>query len=113
MAIISPPVDRAPSARKSAERDKAHFSNDAPVQHGGFAKTLRIFWNMLFNKPRTTRPVGAIPVQPLTREQLLAAPDHSVFRLGHSTVLLKMRGKFWLTDPVFAERASPFSWAGP
>jgi len=28
-------------------------------------------------------------------------------------VLLKMRGKFWLTDPVFAERASPFSWAGP
>ena len=24
-----------------------------------------------------------------------------------------MRGKFWVTDPVFAERASPFSWAGP
>jgi L-ascorbate metabolism protein UlaG (beta-lactamase superfamily) len=28
------------------------------VQHGGFGKTLRIFWNMLFNKPRNTRPVG-------------------------------------------------------
>lgn len=110
MAMISSRV--VPSA-KPAEQGKGAFSNEAPVQHGGFGKTLRIFWNMLFNKPRTTRPVGAIPVEPLTREQLWNAPDHSVFRLGHSTVLLKMRGKFWVTDPVFAERASPFSWAGP
>lgn len=113
MATISTRLDPAPSAPKPAEQGLGHFSNDAPVQHGGLGKTLRIFWNMLFNKPRTTRPVGQIPVQPLTREQLLAAPDHSVYRLGHSTVLLKMRGKFWVTDPVFAERASPFSWAGP
>ena len=113
MATISTRLDPAPSAPKPAEQGLGHFSNDAPVQHGGLGKTLRIFWNMLFNKPRTTRPVGQIPVQPLTREQLLAAPDHSVYRLGHSTVLLKMRGKFWVTDPVFAERASPFRWAGP
>lgn len=113
MATISTRLDPAPAAPKAAEQAPGQFSNDAPVQHGGFGKTLRIFWNMLFNKPRSTRPVGKIPVQPLTREQLLAAPDHSVFRLGHSTVLLKMRGKFWVTDPVFAERASPFSRAGP
>ena len=113
MATISTRLDPAPSAPKPAEQGLGHFSNDTPVQHGGLGKTLRIFWNMLFNKPRTTRPVGQIPVQPLTREQLLAAPDHSVYRLGHSTVLLKLRGKFWVTDPVFAERASPFSWAGP
>lgn len=113
MATISSRIDPSPVALKPAEQDQGHFSNDAPVQHGGFGKTLRIFWNMLFNKPRSTRPVGQIPVQPLTREQLMAAPDHSVFRLGHSTVLMKMRGKFWVTDPVFAERASPFSWAGP
>ncbi|AHC37457.1 MULTISPECIES: MBL fold metallo-hydrolase [Pseudomonas] len=113
MATISTRLDPAPVARKPAEQAPGSFSNGAPVQHAGFAKTLGIFWKMLFHKPRTTRPVGQIPVQPLTREQLSAAPDHSVFRLGHSTVLLKMRGKFWLTDPVFAERASPFSWAGP
>jgi L-ascorbate metabolism protein UlaG (beta-lactamase superfamily) len=28
-------------------------------------------------------------------------------------VLLKLRDKFWITDPVFAERASPVQWAGP
>jgi L-ascorbate metabolism protein UlaG (beta-lactamase superfamily) len=41
------------------------------------------------------------------------APDRSLFRLGHSTVLLKLNGHFWLTDPVFSERASPVQWAGP
>ena len=102
MATISTRLDPAPATLKPAGQGQGQFSNDAPVQQGGFAKTLRIFWNMLFNKPRTTRPAGQIPVQPLTREQLLAAPDYSVFRLGHSTVLLKMRGKFWVTDPVFA-----------
>ena len=102
MATISSRVDSSPAAPK---QDQGRFSNEAPVQQGGFGKPLRIFWNMLFNKPRSTRPVGQIPVQPLTHEQLLAAPDHSVFRLGHSTVLLKMRGNFWVTDPVFAERA--------
>ncbi|RYE65361.1 MAG: hydrolase, partial [Oxalobacteraceae bacterium] len=113
MGTLSTRLDPAPTALKPAEREQGHFHNDAPVPHGGFGKTLRIFWNMLFNKPRTTRPVGNIPVQRLTREHLEAAPNHSVFRLGHSTVLLKMRDKFWITDPVFAERASPFSWAGP
>lgn len=68
---------------------------------------------MIFHKPRNTRPAGTIDVRPLTRAALLAAPNHSVFRLGHSTVLLKLRDKFWLTDPVFSERASPVQWAGP
>ncbi|MGY2293441.1 MBL fold metallo-hydrolase [Pseudomonas sp. SDO528_S397] len=113
MATISTRLDTSPVALKPAGQREGHFTNDAPVRRSGFRKSLGIFWKMLFHKPRSTRPVGEIPVQPLTREQLAAAPDHSVFRLGHSTVLLKMRGKFWLTDPVFAERASPFSWAGP
>ena len=33
--------------------------------------------------------------------------------LGHSTVLLELDGRRVLTDPVFGERASPFSFAGP
>jgi N-acyl-phosphatidylethanolamine-hydrolysing phospholipase D len=33
--------------------------------------------------------------------------------LGHSTVLLNLAGKRVLTDPVWSDRASPVSWAGP
>ena len=40
------------------------------------------------------------------------AANH-IIRLGHSSHLLKLRGKYWLIDPVFGERASPFSFAGP
>ena len=89
------------------------FRNHAPVQREGLRKMLRIMWNMIFHKPRDTKPTAAVPVQRLTHDALIAAPNHSVYRLGHSTVLLKLQDKFWITDPVFAERASPVQWAGP
>jgi L-ascorbate metabolism protein UlaG (beta-lactamase superfamily) len=43
-------------------------------------------------------------------------PPQTGFRatwLGHSTVLLELDGLRVLTDPVFGERASPVSFAGP
>jgi L-ascorbate metabolism protein UlaG (beta-lactamase superfamily) len=52
-------------------------------------------------------------VRTLDAATLERAPDGALFRLGHSTVLIKLDGGWWLTDPVFAERASPFSFAGP
>jgi len=48
-------------------------------------------------------PVDAIPVRPLTTATLEALDpqaNHRV-RLGHSSRLLKLRGKFWLIDAVF------------
>lgn len=47
------------------------------------------------------------------RAELDATVDGSLFRLGHSTLLLKLAGSWWLTDPVFSERASPLPFAGP
>jgi len=79
----------------------------------GFLKTFRIFWDFTFNKPENTVPPGPTPVVQLSRADLEAAPDRSLFRLGHSTLLMKLRDGFWITDPVFAERASPVQWAGP
>ncbi|MCO8169548.1 MBL fold metallo-hydrolase [Pseudomonas sp. 21LCFQ02] len=94
-------------------REQGRYRNHAPMKPLSLLRTLRVFWDQAFNKPAGTRPAGQIPLQPLSRQQLLAAPDNSVYRLGHSTVLLKLRNQFWLTDPVFADRASPVQWAGP
>jgi N-acyl-phosphatidylethanolamine-hydrolysing phospholipase D len=33
--------------------------------------------------------------------------------IGHSTMLVRMEGVTFLTDPMFSERASPFSFLGP
>ena len=83
------------------------------------AKAQRSSWDiwtrLLTEKKVGTVPVDPIPVRPVTRaalDQLDAASNH-VIRLGHSSHLLKLRGQYWLIDPVFGPRASPVSWAGP
>lgn len=77
------------------------------------APGARVLWNALFNKPRSTVPRQPLPVLSPSRAELDATVDGSLFRLGHSTLLLKLAGSWWLTDPVFSERASPLPFAGP
>lgn len=102
-----------PAGEPAPQRD-GRFHNQALLPQEGVLKKLRIGLKYLFlRKPPETRPATPISLQPMTRQQVLDAPDHSLWRLGHSTVLLKLRGRFFITDPVFAERASPVQWAGP
>ncbi|WP_035788830.1 MBL fold metallo-hydrolase [Janthinobacterium sp. CG3] len=100
-------------ATPASQRQDGKYRNAAPRHKLGWVKTMKLMATFLFNKPAHTVPSKPIPVHALSRAQLLAAPDHSLFRLGHSTMLLKLNGNFWLTDPVFSERASPVQWAGP
>lgn len=100
-------------AEQMATQAGLRFLNQRPVREPGFLQSLHLAWRFLLNKPANTVPQGSIPVHELTRAGLLAAPDNSLFRLGHSTLLMKINGAFWLTDPVFSERASPFQWLGP
>jgi len=54
---------------------------------------------------------GAAPRVPYDPAALLENP--SVTWIGHSTFLVRMDGMTFLTDPMFSERASPLSFAGP
>ncbi|MDL2354359.1 MAG: MBL fold metallo-hydrolase [Pseudomonadota bacterium] len=98
---------------RSPQFSDGKFRNAVAMHKTSFGDTVGIFWKFLFQKPKNTVPTGVIPVLTLTRAQLLAAPDDTVFRLGHSTMLIKLGGAFYLTDPVFSERASPVQWFGP
>jgi len=93
--------------------ERTKFRNARRIRKLGFIDGLGVMLRFMFDKPADTVPRQPIPVHSLSRAQLLAAPDRSLYRLGHSTVLLKLNGQFWLTDPVFSERASPVQWAGP
>jgi L-ascorbate metabolism protein UlaG (beta-lactamase superfamily) len=97
----------------SPQQHDGKFRNVVPRAAPGFAKTLAISWRFLTEKPDTTVPSAPIPVRRLSAQALAEAPDASLYRLGHSTLLLKLSGEFWLTDPVFSERASPVQWMGP
>ena len=115
MTCLSSRAQSAPTTESipSPQRRDGKFHNVVPRQRAGVVKTLRLAWYALTQKPDTTVPRAPIPVQRLDAAALAAAPDASLFRLGHSTLLMKLAGEFWLTDPVFSERASPVQWAGP
>lgn len=73
----------------------------------------KIIFDSLFNKPKDTVPNQYPQIEKMTQAQLLEAPSKSVWRISHSTLLFKLGDEFIITDPVFAERASPFQWIGP
>jgi L-ascorbate metabolism protein UlaG (beta-lactamase superfamily) len=104
----------APYAASPQLKD-CHFANPPNPDTPPGASGWRIWSRFLFAGKTGTVPVDAIPVRPLTTAQLdaLDAGANHIVRLGHSSHLLKLGGKFWLIDPVFGERASPFSFAGP
>lgn len=79
------------------------------------ASTWRIWWYFLTTERVGTVPVQPIPVQTLTWDTWRALTDTQVHvvRLGHSSLLLKLHTQQWMIDPVFSDRASPFSFAGP
>ena len=60
-------------------------------------------------------PEGAIPVVQRTGAELAIAPESGlrVTWLGHSTMLIDLDGARILVDPVWGERASPWSSTGP
>jgi L-ascorbate metabolism protein UlaG (beta-lactamase superfamily) len=103
----------APAHPASPHFAEGKFRNAIKMREYSFGEMVGLWWNAMLNKPAGTMPKAAIPVQKLSRAALLAAPDKTLYRLGHSTMLFKLGGEFYLTDPVFSERASPVQWAGP
>ena len=72
-------------------------------------------WKVSGDGPRgTDKERQSVPRVDVDRASLSApgtAPQ--VTWVGHSTVLFQMAGKTVITDPVFSERCSPVSFAGP
>ena len=78
-------VPLANHAGEPAPQRDGRFHNQVMQQQDGVLKKLRIGLKYLFlRKPPQTRPATPISLQPMTRQQVLDAPDHSLWRLGHS-----------------------------
>jgi L-ascorbate metabolism protein UlaG (beta-lactamase superfamily) len=71
--------------------------------------------DFLFNKSENATPLYTIPIKPIAKNAFDLSDKNSLLfsRLGHSSLMIQMNGKIWLTDPVFSERTSPVQWAGP
>ena len=60
-------------------------------------------------------PTDKVPTLERKKQDFDVAPltKFRVTWLGHSSILIEMDGKTFLTDPVWGERASPVAFAGP
>jgi L-ascorbate metabolism protein UlaG (beta-lactamase superfamily) len=95
--------------------DDGRFHNLRNPTAGATQSSWKMWSRFFLERKSGTVPLDPVPVRHLDRatlESLDPAANHIV-RLGHSSHLLKLRGRYWLIDPVFSERASPVQWFGP
>ncbi len=65
-------------------------------------------------KRQEPTPKTPIPVRTISPSELNNPPTgNRIYRLGHSTVLIRLDNQWLLADPVFSDRASPVDWIGP
>ena len=101
--------------KSSAQFDGESFVNPSEQSAAGISTIPSIIKQSIFDKQQPSKPEKAIPVIQITKDLLdnLSKDETYFFKLGHSSILLWIDGNFWLIDPVFGERASPFSFVGP
>lgn len=90
------------------------FLNPVPtdvMKPGAFFRVMRKF----FQKHPGSEPAATLGPFSVNETLLRALPSDAlrVTWLGHSTLLIETDGKRFLTDPVWYNRVSPFSFLGP
>lgn len=84
--------------------DGAKFFNPTGVHKLSPLDIAKLLWKMPEYRP--------VPVTPSVPPAEVASGVRATW-VGHSTFLVQTREMNFLTDPIWSERASPFSWIGP
>jgi L-ascorbate metabolism protein UlaG (beta-lactamase superfamily) len=107
-------VPESPYAASAQYADGVFHNQDGFPGLGG-AGSWRAGLRTLLRSKVDTKPKTDIPVWALSAHVLDELDDsvNHLVRLGHSSLLLKLRGKYWLVDPVLSQRTSPVRFAGP
>ncbi len=102
-------ADGAPPQQFPNHFDGKRFFNPNAPQARGFLDVLR--WKL---KTRPEKgPAFVSDVTPSKPPGHVGANELRVTLINHSSVLLQCGGVNVLTDPVWSERVSPFTWIGP
>jgi L-ascorbate metabolism protein UlaG (beta-lactamase superfamily) len=84
-------------------------SGPAGTAHGGPAR----FFNRFIGSSERAQWPEQVPVTTTVPPRRVEGKEMLVTWIGHSTVLVQTQGVNILTDPIWSERASPFSFIGP
>ena len=101
-----------PRQPASSHFDGERFFNpgraSAPASRRGLLHILR--WRLFADRPPWPKWLENRGFGP---PSALGDVESSITFFGHASFLVRFAGLSILTDPVFSERASPVSWAGP
>ena len=87
-------------------KDGKFFNPWMPMENGGLARYLS--WKLSARNAYSAEEKNAMPefVPGLkTRIDELAGNEDFIAWIGHNTFLIRAGGEFWLTDPMFSDRA--------
>ena len=103
-----------PAFNKSSQYAGGVFNN-APAPAPNTTTFLGFIQRYLLEAKIDAEPAQPIPLKSISYQEILNLADDTpaIYRLGHSSLLLKIAGKIILIDPMFSQRASPFSFIGP
>ncbi|ARQ72096.1 MBL fold metallo-hydrolase [Streptomyces marincola] len=110
-----PAGERLARVRRSPQYRDGAFRNAEPVRMVGAREAVAVLRETLRRSERRRRtPSGPVPLA--VPEVLTGGPPATGLRvtwLGHASALVEIDGARVLFDPVWGERCSPFSFAGP
>jgi L-ascorbate metabolism protein UlaG (beta-lactamase superfamily) len=114
MSKLIPPLETVDQAFPPAPMLGDTFLNTVPTGVMGSAKAPRMIRRLLFERRRgdPKNPIGPFRTD-LSAYTVAPLQALRVTWMGHSTLLLEIDGMTILTDPVWSERASFVSFAGP
>lgn len=101
------------ASESGAESQQGKFVNSEIKYKPSLSNIWQIIKQQVSAKRSEPTPVNDIPLKMLSRAELDSSNEDAIYRLGHSTILMRLNGQYVLADPVFSERASPVQWAGP
>jgi len=99
---------------KSKNYNGKRFVNTIPVKITTASSAANTMWKWITGGEER-QPSHKLEKFETDPNQLMSPPSSGlrVTWMNHSTVLIEIDGKRFLTDPIWSRRASPFSFAGP
>jgi L-ascorbate metabolism protein UlaG (beta-lactamase superfamily) len=111
-SLIPPFLDRIYYRGPESDHfDGARFFNPGFEEYRG-GNPRRFFNRWATGDGRAEWP-ESVPVSPTVPPARVMGDGMRVTWIGHATVLVQTQGLNILTDPIWSERASPFSFVGP
>jgi L-ascorbate metabolism protein UlaG (beta-lactamase superfamily) len=86
-------------------KDGVYFNPWAPMEEKSIGQLLK--WRLSRKAPYTEDEKEYLPevVPGLIDRILSSSPGDFIAWIGHSTFLMRVQGQYWLTDPMFSDRA--------